>query len=206
MRGLVHIRKLGCILLAAAAVTLGPTHDLVAQLEADRETPSRSGLWVRAGLDFGVLRADSAHYGSGGGADIAAGWTLSPHWTLGARAVVNRSSGAEGSHTVLVGPQIAWHPSEEVLLALRGGISLLNVRAQGAWLSPEGTLHPREQRYKGQLWHLALTAAQPLESGVLAEFGVEVGYAPFGRWRDTSPEPVRGQPWMAALSLTFGVD
>jgi hypothetical protein len=104
----------------------------VAQREVDPETPSRSGLWVRAGLDFGVVQVDSAHNGSGGGAHIAAGWTLSPRWTLGARAVINRSgSGAEASHTLLVGPQVAWYPFEQGTLAFRGGVSLLDLRDQG---------------------------------------------------------------------------
>jgi hypothetical protein len=201
------MRTLVCVLLGVPAVILGPRHDIVAQLEADQETPSRSGLWLRAGLDFGVVRVDSAHSGSGGGGHIAAGWTLTPNWTLGARAVINRSgSGSEASHTLLVGPQVAWYPSDEASLALRGGISLLDLRDQGTWLSPDGTLHPREQRYHGQLCHLALTVERPLDSGVLAQLGVEVGYAPFGRWRDTSPQPVTGQPWTAAFSVTFGVD
>src|SRR4051794_30940132 len=90
MRGLVRMRVLVCVLLGAAG-TLGPSHHLLAQSEADPARPSRSGLWVRAGLDFGVVRVDSAHSTSGGGGHIAAGWTLSPHWTIGPRAVINRS-------------------------------------------------------------------------------------------------------------------
>jgi hypothetical protein len=203
----MHMRTHVSVLLGVAAAILGPRHDAMAQLEANQETPARNGLWLRGGLDFGVVRVDSAHTGSGSGAHIAAGWTLTPTWTLGVRAIINRSgSGSEASHTLRVGPQVAWYPSEEVSLALRGGISLLDLREQGAWLSPDGTLHPRQQRYHGQLWHIALTADQPLDSGVLVQLGVEVGYAPFGRWRDTSPQPVTGQPWTAAFSVTFGVD
>jgi hypothetical protein len=201
------MRTLVCVLIGTAVATLGTGPDLLAQRETDQPMPLRSGLWVRAGLDFGVVRVDSAHNVGEVGGHIAAGWTLSPHWTLGARVVLDRSgSGAGASHTLLVGPQVAWYPFEEASLAFRGGVSLLDLRDTGAWLSPDGTLLPREQRYRGELAHLALTVEQPLDGGVLAQLGIEVGYAPFGRWRDTSPQPVTGQPWTAAFSVTFGVD
>jgi hypothetical protein len=103
-----------------------------------------------------------------GGAHFAAGWTLSPHLTVGARTLVARDRGE------LVGL--------------------------------DGTIVPREQRYSGPLAHVALTAARALGGGLLGELCFEIGYAPFGRWRDTGPAPVTGQPWTGGLTITFGVD
>jgi hypothetical protein len=191
---------LGALLLPGRRV-------LVAQVETSAEIRERSGLWFRFGIDFGTVRVDSAHSAGGGGAHLAAGWTLSPNWTVGARAVASRSgTKPERSHTLVVGPEVAWYPMEEETLALRGGISLLDIREYGTWLSPDGASVPRVQDYSGPLAHVALTAGQYLSSGVLAQLGIELGYAPFGRWHDTSPYRVTGRPWTTAFSVTFGFE
>lgn len=193
-------------MLCALLISSGP-RELRGQGEGEHE---RSGLWVRAGLDFGSLRVDSLHEGALGGVRFRAGWTLSPDVTAGLRtAFYPDGTGPEATTSWLVGPEVFWYPLEGPGgLALGGGVSLLDFQERSELVTPDvpDQVTERRQTFRGLVGHLTATASMPIGEYALFEIGLEVGYAPGGVWRDSAARPVTGRPRSVVVTLGFGID